>query len=370
MTLRLVVSCAVIALYSLPALASGGKLVLTSGDVWTQAPGASEATARAGSTLVPGTRIRTGKTGQAKVVFADGSKLEIKPSSSLMLSKHKRNKKKKNSVLLFFGRIWNKVARSVGGAENYEVKTANAVCGVRGTVFETAVADDGSVRVRVTSGIVGVGGEGKESAVGAGQEIEGDENGVGESYTAEEHAKWRMWEKRKRERLRKGGIGILGRLKGKIMSRKAKIEALRSRQIELVSKRKSDERRARAGDSAAIREIRKVNEELAIIADAIADIADVAETQFGLIDHFADLASDPRFKMIDRKTLEAEAASLRRIKADLDKMVAEGTDISIEAMNDMLDDMSSGQRGSLKSGPGGSAADDLFGGEDMDFKMK
>ena len=37
--------------------------------------------------------------------------------------------------------------------------------------------------------------------------------------------------------------------------------------------------------------------------------------------------------------LEAEAASLRRVKASLDKLVAEGTDISIEAMDDLLKGM-------------------------------
>ncbi len=370
MTRWLMVFWASIALYSLPAHAAGGKLVSVTGDVWTQAPGAAEAKARSGATLGPGTRIRTGKIGKAVIEFSNGSKLEVKPSSSLMLSKHRRNKKKKNSILLFFGRIWSKVTRSAGSDEKYEVKTANAVCGVRGTEFETAVGDDGSVRVRVSSGTVSVGGDdGQETDVGVGREVEGDENGIGESYTAEERAKWAMWQKRKRERLRTGGTGILSRIKGKIMSRKAKIEAFRARQKELVSKRKKAEGRARAGDSGAIGEIRQYNEELAIIADAIADIGDVAETQFGLVDHFADLASDPRFKMIDRKTLEAEAASLRRIKADLDKLVAEGTNISIEAMDKMLDDMSHGQRGSLKNAPG-SAADDLFGDEDMDFKMK
>lgn len=48
-------------------------------------------------------------------------------------------------------------------------------------------------------------------------------------------------------------------------------------------------------------------------------------------------------------------------------MVAEGTDISMEAMDKMLEDMSNGQRGSLKDGKG-STMDDLFGGDDMDMR--
>ena len=49
-----------------------------------------------------------------------------------------------------------------------------------------------------------------------------------------------------------------------------------------------------------------------------------------LLFDFADLAEDPKFRMIDRKYLVAEAASLRRIKAMFDKMAADGTDISVD----------------------------------------
>ena len=96
------------------------------------------------------------------------------------------------------------------------------------------------------------------------------------------------------------------------------------------------------------------------IADEIADLGDAAGCQFGLVDHFGDLATDPRFQMIDGKYVEAEAASMRRIKAMFDQMIEEGTDISLEAMEKMLDEMSDGQRGSLKFEKG-SSKDDLFG---------
>ena len=65
--------------------------------------------------------------------YKDESILKIQKKSSLVLSKHKRHREKKNSVLLFFGRVWSKVTKSVGSGDNYEVKTANAVCGVGGT---------------------------------------------------------------------------------------------------------------------------------------------------------------------------------------------------------------------------------------------
>ncbi len=346
---------------------AGGKLVAASGKVWVQPPSGAETPAKAGATLAPGTGIRTGDDGEAEVAFADGSLLKVRPKSSLRLSGNKRQAKK-SSVLLFFGRVWSKVSRATGGKENYEVATPNAVCGVRGTEFETAVADDGSVRVRVTAGKVGVGTDDPNAEVDAGEEITGDEEGIAEPTDAEEQAKWEAWEAAKRERLRKGSRGIVDRVKARLMTRKAALEQLRREQQAIEGKRKSAEQRARSGDQSALAEIKAYNRQLADIADQIADLGDLAQSQFGLVDHFADLVNDPRFKGIDRKHIEAEAASLRRVKATLDKLVAEGTDMSIEAMDKMLDDMSKG-KGSLKDK--NSAGDDLFGpSEGMDFDMK
>jgi hypothetical protein len=51
---------------------------------------------------------------------------------------------------------------------------------------------------------------------------------------------------------------------------------------------------------------------------------------------------------------------MQRIRQQFDEMVAEGTDISMEAMEKMLQEMSGGRRGSLKFKKG-SSADDLWG---------
>lgn len=345
------------------AQASVAKFTDVKGDVRITAPGGTEAKAAVGQAVGAGSEIRAAKKSAAELVFTNGSVLKIRPNTSMRLSKNKRHKaKQKSSIVLFFGRLWSKVAGSRGDRE-YEISTANAVCGVRGTEFETAVADDGSVRVRVQEGTVAVAGEQGEQPVGQGEQVDANEDGVNESMTAEEKAKWELWRKRKAERLRKGGKAIVDKIKNKIMNKKERLEALRQQQKTLEEKRKSAEEKARMGDSDAIAQIRQYNEQLAAIADEIADLGDVAESQFGLVDHFADLANDPRFRMVDRKYLVAEAESLRRIKAMLDKMVQEGTDISMEAMDKMLDEMGSGKTGTLKE-KSGSSVKDLFG-DDM-----
>jgi hypothetical protein len=369
MYLRLVVSILVSILVAASVIAGGtqGRLVEVNGEVWLQAPGAEEARARVGEVLVSGTKIRTGVDGQAEVAFEDGSFLVVQNNSSLLLSGIKRHRRKKTSILIFFGRIWNKLSRKIGEQASYEVNTPIVVCGVRGTDFEAAVGDDGSVRIRVAEGAVGVIGDGEDKVVNSGQELEGDFDGISDVFAAEEKADWAQWQQRKRERLRQEGRNIVDKVKDRILTRKMKVEELRINQKTLEDKRRDAIERARAGDSSAIEEIRGYNQELVVIANEIADLGDAAGSQFGLIDHFADLATDLSFRMIDGKYVEAEAVSMKRIKAMFDKMIAEGTDISLEAMEKMLQEMSEGQRGGLKF-PKGSAADDLFGRDENDIQ--
>jgi FecR protein len=360
--IRIIVSLVAILLFAGSAVAdgTGGRLVEVNGKVWIQTPGADETIARAGLTLAPGTKILTGPEGKAEISLEDGSIIIVQQNSSMVLSGIKRQKKKKTSILIFFGRIWNKVSIAVGGRAGYEVNTPIVVCGVRGTEFETAVADDGSVRVRVDEGTVGVAGDGEDKTVNKDQEIDADTDGVGKIRSAKEKADWEKWRNEKRERLKTNGRSIMDDVKSRIMIRKQKLESLRARQKDIEEKRKLALKRAQEGDQDAIQEIRQYNQELATIADEIADLGDAAGCQFGLVDHFGDLATDPRFQMIDGKYVEAEAASMRRIKAMFDQMIEEGTDISLEAMEKMLDEMSDGQRGSLKFEKG-SSKDDLFG---------
>ncbi len=341
-----------------------GRLTAAQGQVFLRLAGGEEAAAKSGVSLASGTILRTGNDGVAEVTFTDGSQLKLQRSSSAQLSPLKRQKKK-TSVLLFFGRLWSKVSPSQDGGTSYEVSTPNAVCGVRGTQFETSVGDDGSMRMQVNEGKVAVEGEGKEQLAAPGEQVEANEEGVGASGASQGAPEHDAWNRQKRERLRTDGEKIVKSIKGKIMDRKDKLEALRAQQQGIESKRKAAEQRARSGDSEAVSELKKLNAELAQLADQIADLGDEAQAQFGLVDHFADLADDPRFKMVGRKMIEAEAASLRRVKANLDKLVAEGTDVSIQAMDKMLDDMGKG-KGSLRE-KGGSAGDDLFGSDSMDM---
>ena len=364
---RTTISCAIfLALIAIPpeASAAGGTLREVVGKVWLSQPGHKERTTLSGAKIAEGTTVRTGKEARAEIILDDGSILRLRPNTSMKLSSSKRTQKKKTSLVLFFGRLWNKVIR--GRNTDFRVNTPNAVAGVRGTEFETAVADDGSLRVRVSEGQVDVGDTGRQAPVKADQEIEANEQGVGKVGSSQPNAQWAQWRQEKQKRLRTQTRDIVGGVKKRIMSRKEKIEDLRRAQKSIEQKRSRAEKRSRMGDRKALEEVKRYNHELATIADEIADLGDEAESQFGIIDHFADLAGDPRFAGIDRKYLEAEAKSLRKIKALFDKMVQEGTDVSIEAMDKMLDNMGKGNRDTLRDKKG-SSVEDLFG-DDMDMR--
>jgi vacuolar-type H+-ATPase subunit I/STV1 len=215
----------------------------------------------------------------------------------------------------------------------------------------------------VSEGKVAVGGESGEQVAGPGQQVEASEQGVQAPASSQGSASYDKWQGQKAERLKTQSEAIVKSIKGKIMSRKDKLESLRAQQKEVEEKRKAAETRARAGEQGALDELRQYNRQLAALADQIADLGDEAVAQLGVIDHFADLVNDPRFRGISRKYIEAEAKSLRAVRATLDKLVAEGTDMSIEAMDKMLEDMSKGKP-TIRDKKG-SSAKDLFDGDDM-----
>ena len=361
-------------LFLIPGQASASdsaiaELKAVSGQVWLITPAQKdEVPAIAPKALLAGTRIRTGADSSAELVFPDGSILKIRSNSAMQLSPHRRRAQGKTSVLLFFGRLWNKVVKKVGAQSSYEITTANAVCGVRGTEFETAVGEDGTVRVRVLEGAVSVAGDTNENLLKAGTEAQASEAGVGKSRKVSTKPGWRAWDHSKLRRFGQKAKPIIDSLKRSAEYRKKQIEQLRKEQRKLLDDHKHAKDRLEMGDPRAGDSIRSIKKRLDAIADKLADAGDRIGAQAGLVDRFADIASDPRFKMIDRKYLEIEAESLRKVQRNLDTLVKEGIDISAAAMDDLMKQMRKGD-GGLKDKKG-SSMDDLFGpgGNDLDFR--
>src|SRR5690606_19363569 len=99
---------------------------------------------------------RTGEKSRLEIRLPDGSFIRLGSSSKVTLDEGHLGATRKVSVTMWLGRIWAKVAKEVADDSKFEVETANAVAGVRGTSFTVIANQDLSALVRVYSGTVGV----------------------------------------------------------------------------------------------------------------------------------------------------------------------------------------------------------------------
>ncbi|MHB1845601.1 MAG: FecR family protein [Deltaproteobacteria bacterium] len=111
-----------------------------------------------GAQVQAGDVLTTGAASRLEIGLADGSSLRIGPSSRVRLSEATFGDggQKRFSGKLLFGRLWAKVAATLGGDSKFDIETENAVAGVRGTVFRVDAKRDHSALVRVYAGAVAV----------------------------------------------------------------------------------------------------------------------------------------------------------------------------------------------------------------------
>jgi hypothetical protein len=112
---------------------------------------------KVGDELAEGEIVET-KNARVELTLQDGSRVRLAPNTKVQLTEAQFNESKSRnvSVSMWFGRIWAKVAKSVGAEDTFEVGTQNAIAGVRGTAFTVVASQDLSAMVRVYAGTVGV----------------------------------------------------------------------------------------------------------------------------------------------------------------------------------------------------------------------
>lgn len=140
------------------------KATFIKGDVnaGVSADGKAEPTfarVKRGQELVPGTVLKTGEGARAEITFADGSVVRVGPAAELRIDGAAfdgKTKEVKVDATLVAGQAWAKVSKLVGDESKFQVKTQNAVAGVRGTVFRVNVERDEATVVKVYNGAVAV----------------------------------------------------------------------------------------------------------------------------------------------------------------------------------------------------------------------
>jgi hypothetical protein len=145
-----------------PAAAKGvppaGKVTFLAGEA-TRTLGHKAEKLAMGTAVYQGDVLETQKRTRLEVSLSDGSVVRLGPSSraEVQAAAFGKTVEERNvSAKLLVGKVWANVAKAVGGEQRFEVKTENAVAGVRGTTFRVDAANDKSVVVKVYSGTVAV----------------------------------------------------------------------------------------------------------------------------------------------------------------------------------------------------------------------
>jgi len=142
------------------APSGGPKATFVKGDVDSSLDkGTTWTHVKRGAEVASGSLLKTGEGSRAELTFSDGSVVRVGPASQLKVEGAAfdgKSKEVKVEATLVAGSAWAKVAKLVGDDSKFQVKTANAVAGVRGTVFRVNVDRDEATVVKVYNGAVAV----------------------------------------------------------------------------------------------------------------------------------------------------------------------------------------------------------------------
>jgi len=121
------------------------------GTVQVQKKGSTAWTnAAAGTKLEAGDSLKTESDGSAVLLFFDGSSMEVKANSQILVSEMSITGTGSTSIGLnqIVGSTINRVAKLVDSSSKYEVDTPAAVAVVRGTVFDLVVDENGDTTIK------------------------------------------------------------------------------------------------------------------------------------------------------------------------------------------------------------------------------
>ncbi len=112
--------------------------------------------------LMKGQEVRVGERSRVELRFPDGTVMRFAERSTVRMDDilfDPKTQEKKVRVDLTGGKLWANVKKLITSDSRVEVKTVNAVAGVRGTVYRVNVDEDNSAMVRVYDGSVYVAGK-------------------------------------------------------------------------------------------------------------------------------------------------------------------------------------------------------------------
>ncbi len=134
-----------------------GEITWVEGTVKVEYPAKSPEDAKIGTMLALNATLSTGENSKAVVKLSDQTILSIAPKTKILIeSLVKSQDKREASVLTFVGKVRAVVKKQVSSKSKFEFKSKTAIAGVRGTHLALDVAEDGTTRVFLINGFVGV----------------------------------------------------------------------------------------------------------------------------------------------------------------------------------------------------------------------
>ena len=148
-----------------PSFAGDDAAVVTRLDGQARAYAKGQRTGKAlhkNDRLMKGQEVRVGERSRIELRFPDGTVMRFAERSTVRMDDilyDPKTQEKKVRVDLTGGKLWANVKKLVTSDSMVEVKTVNAVAGVRGTVYRVNVDEDNSAVVKVYDGSVYVAGK-------------------------------------------------------------------------------------------------------------------------------------------------------------------------------------------------------------------
>jgi hypothetical protein len=296
-----------------------------------------------------GDHITTREKSRVTITLVDRSSLEIRSNTHIGLNTIVSPLKKTNSVLLFFGRIWNKVRKTIVQMKGYEVQTPTAVLGLRGTEFEVASYEDGTMIVRVDSGEVTVDSEADRGSLASNQGTQLSFDARKIVVKSDFRPDWEKTEKDARKTLFADGKKYGGFVYTEIYKRRDhlkglvdKVNTLRAKRERYVSMAKEARKHGdEIGYKSSMSEAKKIRREVLELNKKIAFNGRRLECNFGLFSHYGYLAKDPELskRFQGKEFILNELDNIEMIHAEFNAMIEEGMKLSMKDMEDLMDEM-------------------------------
>jgi hypothetical protein len=296
-----------------------------------------------------GDQVKTLEDGTITITFLDESLMTVHPDTHVALNTIVSPLEKRNSVLLFFGRVWNKVRRKIVQMRGYEVQTPTAVLGVRGTEFEVGSYEDGTTLVRVASGGVMVDSEAEKTTV---YENQGAQVSIQTKKIRTEtdfRPQWKQAETNGRESLfadgRRYGVLVQTEIGQRRDNLKVLVDEVNAKTKERERYRELAKEAQQRGDQVDyetyMAKAREINREILELNKKIAFSGRRLECQFGLFDRYGYLAQHPELskEFHGREFILEQLDNIEMIRAEFDAMIKEGMKLSMEDMEDLMDEM-------------------------------